>query len=62
MQEVVYGHLINSNRLLLINIMPIFQFVNKSARWSFLHGISDIYGMLRIADSRKIGISSKAKE
>ena len=52
MDVMFYGHLVDSNHLLLINIMPIFQFVNKSARWLFLHGISDIDGVLRIVDGR----------
>jgi hypothetical protein len=29
---MVYGHFINSNILLLINIMPIFEFVKESTR------------------------------
>jgi hypothetical protein len=56
MDEVVYGRLINSNHLLLIHIVRIYKFVNKSARWLFLHGISDIDGVLRIVDKEEVRI------
>jgi len=39
-----YGRMINSNHLVLIYGMPMFQFVNKSIRQLLLRVNSDSYG------------------